>query len=272
MTGRWLTNLALAAVVGLLGWQVLRDVQDSVSSGRLTDLNADLIQRIELKRSGGTLVRLERLSPERWQMQAPVQAPADTRAVERLLSITEARVSRVLPADAAALGRLGLDPARVRLKLDGLQLLVGDAEPVNDHRYVMIGDLVQLIPDTLLHSLLAEPEHYLSRRLLPVDFRPDAGQIDGRALSSNELSGLVDLEADQVQPMPEELGGQVLLLRSADGNRRLRFLVADGGRLWTRLDQRLSYRFRVPPLMQPDDQDHPRRPNPALPQAPLPPG
>ena len=249
MVQRWLINLGLALIAALLGTLAVRDVQYQVSSGRLTDLAPAQVSSIVLQRSAGPLIRLEH-GTHGWRMRSPIEAPADDDAVERLLRITQARVGRVLPADAAAAGRLGLDPPRVRLTLDGLTLNIGELDPVGHRRYVMIGDLVQLIDDDQLPWLLAPPERFLSRRLLPADFTPGLGSIDGRPLSADVLAGLVDVFAQRVEPLDGELGGRILVVRSADGEARLRFLIDEGGRRWTRLDQRLSYLLAQPPLAE----------------------
>ncbi|MBK5940257.1 DUF4340 domain-containing protein [Halochromatium roseum] len=252
MLERWLTNLGLALIAAWLGVLAMQDVQQQVSSGRLTDLAPERVQSIALQRSAGPLIRLERRD-HGWSMRAPIEAPADEAAVGRLLNIAHARVSRVLPADATAAGRLGLDPPRVRLTLDGLTLNIGESDPVGNRRYVMIGDLVQLIDDDQLPWLLAPPEQFLSRRLLPADFSPGLGSIDGRPLSADTLATLVDVVAERVEPIDGELGGRILAIQSADGDQQLRFLVAEGGTRWTRLDQRLSYWLTQPPLAERDE-------------------
>jgi hypothetical protein len=252
MLERWLTNLGLAMIAAWLGVLAMQDVQHQVSSGRLTDIEPEQVQSIALQRSAGPLIRLERRD-HGWSMRAPIEAPADEAAVGRLLNIAHARVSRVLPADATAAGRLGLDPPRVRLTLDGLTLNIGESDPVGNRRYVMIGDLVQLIDDDQLPWLLAPPEQFLSRRLLPADFSPGLGSIDGRPLSADALAGLVDVVAERIEPIDGELGGRILSIQSADGDEQLRFLVAEGGTRWTRLDQRLSYWLAQPPLAERDE-------------------
>ncbi|NEX16378.1 MAG: hypothetical protein C1943_07060 [Halochromatium sp.] len=249
---RWLINLGLALIAGLLTLLAVQDVQHQIRSGRLTDLNPELVQRIELQRSAGPLIHLEQRD-QGWWMRAPIEAPADAETVERLLNIAQAGVSRVLPADATAAGRLGLDPPRVRLTLDGLTLNIGELDPIGNRRYVMIGDLVQLIDDDQLPWLLAPPEQFLSRRLLPANFIPGLGSIDGRPLSADALAGLVDVVAERVEPINGELGGRILVIQSADDTERLRFLIAEGGTRWTRLDQRLSYWLAQPPLAEPDE-------------------
>ncbi|WP_462319965.1 DUF4340 domain-containing protein [Halochromatium sp.] len=244
---RWLINLSLALIAVLLAFIAVRDVQYQVSSGRLTDLDPERVSSILLQRSAVPVIRLER-GDHGWQMRSPIEAPADVEAVERLLRITQARVERVLPADATAAGRLGLDPPRVRLSLDGLTLNIGERDPIGHRRYVMIGDLVQLIDDQHLPSLLAPPEQLLSRRLLPTDFRPVLGSIDGRPLSADALAGLVEVVAERVEPLDAKLSGRLLMIQSADGIEQLRFLVSEGGTRWTRLDQRLSYLLAATPL------------------------
>ncbi len=247
MVQRWLINLGLALIATLLALLAVQDVTYQISSGRLTDLAPKQVRSIVLQRSAGPLIRFER-DEHGWRMRSPIEAPADDDAVERLLRITQARVRRVLPANASAAGRLGLDPPRVRLTLDGLTLNIGESDPVGHRRYVMMGDLVQLIDDDQLPWLLAPPEQFLSRRLLPGDFTPGLGSLDGQPLSADALAGLVDLVAERVEPLNGELGGSILLVQSADGDERLRFLVSDAGTLWTRLDQRLSYQLAAPPL------------------------
>lgn len=251
MRERWLINLGLAAICALLAWLAMQDVQQALSSGRLTDLEPDAIRRILLERSAGPLIRLER-DGDGWWMRSPVEAPADAESVKRLLAILRARVERVLPADAAAAGRLGLEPPRIRLTLDGLTLTIGDTDPIGQHRYLMMGDLVQLIDDHQLPWLLANPERFLSRRLLPADFSPGLGSIDGRPISADALAGLVGIEAERVEPLQGELSGRVLVIESSEGGDPLRFLIADGGTRWTRLDQRLTYWFSQRPLVEPD--------------------
>jgi hypothetical protein len=255
MAERWRINLALAAIAGLLAWLVANDLQRELSSGRLTDLEPGAISRVALERGSSPAIRLERRE-DGWWMRAPIEAPADAERVQQLLAIARAPVARVLPAEAAAAGRLGLEPPRVRLSLDGLALDIGDADPIAQRLYVRTGDLIQLIDDQQLPWLLAPPERLLSRRLLPQGFSPGLGRIDGRPLSADALAGLVGVEAERVEPLQGELSGRVLVIESADGGDALRFLVAEGGSRWSRLDQRLSYWFRQRPLVESDIPNH----------------
>jgi hypothetical protein len=118
---------------------------------------------------------------------------------------------------------------------------------------VQIGDMVHLIDDRHLPQLLATAADYASKRLLPPGFSPGLARIDGRPLGAGAVAGLVDAEAERIEPLTGQLSGRVLTLESADAGQGLRFLIDDGGTRWSRLDQRLSYIFTRPPLAEVDE-------------------
>jgi hypothetical protein len=249
---RWLVNLLLMLVVTVLALLVLQENRREARAGRLTALEAAAVEHIERLRRGQSTLVLVR-AEGRWRLREPFDAVADPRPVERLLGLVAAKSVRVLPLETVEPARLGLADPDVRLRLNGLELRFGDTEPIDGRRYVQIGDLVHLIEDRFLPQLLAPATTFLSRRLLPPDFSPGLGSIDGRPLSAGDLAGLADVEAESVEPLRGELTGRVLRIASADGRETLRFLVADGGTRWSRLDQRLSWRFRAPPLVEADE-------------------
>jgi len=249
---RWLLNLLLAAVAGLLALLAVAEHEREARSARLTALEPEAITRIELARRGEPAIEFVR-EQDRWQMRAPFVGPAEADEIARLLPIAAADSLRTLPAAAAELDRLGLAEPRIRLVLDGLVLRVGATEPVAELRYVQVGDLVHLIDDRFLPRLMKPALELLSRRLLPPDFSPDRGRIDGRPLSAAALADLVGVEAERIEPLGDALSGHLLEIESADGGRTLRFLVADGGARWSRLDRRLSWVFTTPPLMEADE-------------------
>ena len=266
---RWLVNLVLALVVTLLALLAAGEHQRGERTSRLTALDPARIEHIELLRRDQPAVVLER-DDGRWWMREPVAAPADAGPIERLLPIAATRSERAMPAAAADLERLGLAAPEVRLRLDGLELRFGATEPIAELRYVQVGDIVHLVEDRFLPWLMAPVPDLLSRRLLPPGFSPGLGQIDGRPLSADALADLVGAEAERVEPLDGELSGHLLRIESADGGPALRFLVAGGGNRWSRLDQRLTWVFPAPPLMEVDEDEalSPPDPPPAGPPAP----
>lgn len=252
MGARWLLNLALALLVAALAAAVHWELQRAEHAGRLTPLAPGTIEQIVLERRGAPVIRLQR-EDGTWRMRVPIAAPADTAAVQRLVAPAAARSRRTLPAHAAERARLGLEPPRIRLTLDGLTLRFGDTEPVAERRYVQVGDLVHLIDDHHLPWLLAPPERLLSRRLLPPGFTPGSGDIDGRALGAARLAALAAAEAQRVEPLQGTLAGRLLRIHAADGEDSLRFLIDAGGTRWSRPETRLTYLFETPPLTEADD-------------------
>lgn len=251
LTRRWLVNLLLAAIAGLLLLLAVSEHDRAQQQARLTPLAPEQIERIELARDDEPEIVLERID-DIWWMRRPIAAPADAERIGRLLPLAHARSTRTLPIDAVDLEQTGLARPRLRLKLDGLELRFGATEPIGEQRYVQVGDLAHLIDDRFLPYLSLQAPTLLSRRLLPPGFNPANGSIDGRPLGPDVVAALIGIEAERVEPLAGELSGQLLQIESADGN-ALRFLVAEGGTRWSRLDQRLSWLFTTPPLVEADE-------------------
>lgn len=247
MAARWLVNLGLALLVAALLVPVRGELRREAHLARLTPLQPERIERVELRRTGEPPIVLVRRDGA-WQMQEPIAAAADGTAIARLLAISEAPSRRALPVAAADLNHLGLAAPAIRLVLDGVELRFGAHDPIEMDRYVQVGDLIHLIEDRFSAQLLAAPPAWVGRRLLPKGFSPGIGSLDGQPLSGASLAALVNVEATRVEPFTGELTGAVLRIESADGGDGLRFLVGDGGRRFSRLDQRMSWVFDTPPL------------------------
>jgi len=245
MRNRWLVNLLLLVLVIGLGIWMRHDLEQGRRVATLTGLLPESITEVAIERSGDPAIRLVQ-GVSGWRMEAPYRVPADAERIAQLARIAATPVYRSLPRGAGR-EQLGLDPERVSLTLNGLVLRFGDLDPIAQHRYVAIGDQVNLIGDALYYHLLASPEDYVDRRLLPADFRAAAGSLDGKSLTSEQLASLDELSAESVEPLGSELVGRLLSFTSADGKQSLRFLVSPDGLVWSRLDLRLRYRLATPP-------------------------
>lgn len=250
MRGRWLTNLILALVAALLGTTVFFEINRQDAPTRLTGLAPDTIGRITLERKARASVRLQR-TPDGWQMTDPFQVEADAQRIGELLGILGAPVRRSFPMAAASASELGLDPPAIRLLLDDIELSIGGIEPIEQRRYVAIGDLVHLIDDRFYHHLIARDLDYISAKILPTGFKADSGIINGVPLTAESLAGIQTLSAERVEPLSGETAGGLLQLLSPGGE-RLRFLITEGGNRWSRLDLRLSYLVPSAPLLVTD--------------------
>jgi hypothetical protein len=250
-TRRWLINLGLLALLVLLLLAVRLDTRETERRTRLTSLAPEDIARIDLHRAGEPTIQLQR-EDTGWQMRAPFAVTADPAAVAKLLPVADARASRILPAAGLDLTELGLEPAPLRVLLNGLELRFGGTEPVAAQRYVQVGDMVHLVDDRFLPGLMTPATALVSRRLLPPDFSPGLGELDGGPVSAGDLAPLADAVAVRVTPseqhLDDVLGGRLLRIASGDGGHGLEFLVGDGGTRWTRVDTALSWIFATPPV------------------------
>lgn len=246
LRGRWTLNLVLLLLVGLLSLLAHRELEQERRVPALTTLAPGGIDEIRLERPGEEPIALLR-EPRGWRMESPYSVAANAGRVDQLVRIAATEVFRSMPEGDSAT-RLGLEPARVRLSLDGLLLRFGDTDPLADHRYVATGGQVHLIGDGFQHHLIAPAEAYVSPRLLPEGFVPSAGTLDGEALDEQALGELVDLSAERVVPMAEEISGRLLSLQGTDGEQGLRLLISPDGLTWTRLDLRLAYLLASPPF------------------------
>jgi hypothetical protein len=249
---RWLINLVLFGLVLVLALAVRLELRQATLATRLTPLLAEDVKDIRLQRAGQPALHLVR-DGAAWRMLEPFPVKADQAMLDKLLPIVAATTERTLPAAALDLPRLGLDPAPIQLWLDDLELRIGGTEPIAEQRYVQVGDSVYLTDNRFLPPLLAPAEDYVDKRLLPPGFSPGIGRIDGRPLTADTLAVLADSRAQRVEPLTGQLSGHVLNIESADDGPGLRFLVADGGTRWSRLDQHLSYIFAAPPLAEADE-------------------
>ncbi len=255
MRARWAVNLALLILVAVLGALAQREIEQERRILTLTGLDPARIDEIGLERPGKPSIRLLR-DGSGWRMESPYQVAANAVRIARFTGIAATPVHRSLPETAAA-ERVGVEPGRVRLTLDGLVLRVGDIEPIDQRRYVAVGGQIHLIDDGFHHHLVAAAEDYVDPLLVPRGFHADAGVLDGEPLDGPALGELTDLRAERIVSLDEEISGRLLTLSDAQGDRSLRFLVSSDGRRWSRMDLRLAYLLADPPFWAIDEHDPP---------------
>jgi hypothetical protein len=248
LKARWGVNLALLILVAGMAAAMRNELATERRAGTLTGLDPNRITRVEIQRAGEPVIRLVRTA-EGWQMQSPYALAANDEKVDQLVQIASTPVFRTLPQSANP-ERLGLAPAPIRLTLDGLTLRFGDTDPIGQRRYVAIGNQIHLIDDGFQYHLLAPATDYLSRRLLPTDFRPVAGTLDGQPLTRQTLDELGGITATGVTPAGEELSGDILSLQARETGETIRFLISADRRRWTRVDLHLRYLLAAAPTLR----------------------
>lgn len=261
MTVRWLIDLVLLLLVLGLGLLVRHEVERANTLPQLSALDPAGVRLVEIGRPGGTTIRLG-ATPSGWRMEQPLKADVDQSQVATLTAILTTPVHRGFPAATAALGELGLAPPRIRLRLDSLELGVGDLDPIAQYRYVASGGLVQLIDDRFYHLLIAQPLDWLSRRPLPRGFTPVFGRLDGTPLASEALIDLAALVAERLEPLSGESSGSSLEIEGRDGT-PLHFRLSEDRLRWTAPDLRAVYVLRSAPTLALDPTAVDPTPHPA---------
>jgi hypothetical protein len=166
-------SLALLALVAALTVIVVLEPGKTPPppQDRLSQLDPGMVQTITIRRPTGETLQLERQAAG-WQLTHPFTAPADETRTTAIAALVGAPVFGRYPVANLDLATFGLAKPHLHLRVDGVDVQLGDREPLHHRRYARLADEVLVIPD---HHFLAADTTALglvSRRLLPVDAQP----------------------------------------------------------------------------------------------------
>lgn len=171
MHRRILLNLSLAVVVvatAALLWLVPPE-EKTPAPLLVPDADAANIGAIRVQRTGLAELRFRR-DGRTWTMTAPVTAPAHQARINALLGLlTDQSLSRLPAADLA---RFGLAEPAVVVEIGPHRIALGDSHPIDAQRYVLYGETVHLVPDSLYPQLMQNAGFFLDSHLLPQEARP----------------------------------------------------------------------------------------------------
>ncbi|EQD62382.1 conserved hypothetical protein, secreted, partial [mine drainage metagenome] len=102
-----------------------------------------------------------------WWLVRPFRARAQNLNLESLIDDLGETVHHVYPVSRFRLGAIGLDPARLRLWVNGRELDFGANDPVGHLRFIHMGPRILLVNDVLYYRLSGSFYPLLSPRLLP---------------------------------------------------------------------------------------------------------
>lgn len=208
MNRRWLVNSTLLGVIALLAViALLRPGLDkSVTKPALTNLVITDIQRISIKRPTTPGIVLQRSNGD-WKMLEPRSGRTNPFVVNNVLRVLIAKNQQSLPPDASKhLDRYGLDQPKARLKLDQLEILFGDTNPVNNLQYVLVQKRVAMIDTSHFWAIVRTHVDFLSKRLIEKQRNPVALSLPGYRLSLEKGSWQVypkqkKLSADHIKQL-----------------------------------------------------------------------
>jgi type II secretory pathway component PulM len=198
MSKRNLLNLGLLLLVGVLVLLVIYEpgIEKPQEPTRLLELEREAVTQIRIERQGQETVALTRDGGD-WNLTEPLAIGASAFRIGSLLRITEQKSLGSFPAEPERLAGYGLEAPRVTLTLnDAVTVAFGDNTPLDQRRYVRLGDRVHMVSDTLYYHLIGAYTTFIRQELLP----------EGTALAALTLPGLrVSWQAErwQVEPRPE---------------------------------------------------------------------
>ncbi|MBF0219042.1 MAG: DUF4340 domain-containing protein [Gammaproteobacteria bacterium] len=169
----WLSHATLALLVVLLAGWLLLDEAPLATDKILTTLAASEVTQLTLRhRSSDQEIRLGRQAglngaAGEWQLLAPLNFAAESYKVESLLKILSAAViSHFKPT--ADLGDYGLATPSLQMVFNNtLTLNFGKQTPVDNHRYLQLGDEIFVVRDTVYAMAGMAVGDYLNRHPLP---------------------------------------------------------------------------------------------------------
>jgi hypothetical protein len=167
----WLWLLALTAAVAGLAYVLLqKDDESADQPAAVSSLKVAQVTRVKLARrtrSGSAdELTLEKRDGQ-WRITAPFTARADVFAVERLLSIVEAKASSRLPA--TDLARFGLDSPPLMLTANEVAIAYGSINQTTREQYVMTGNQVYVLPLDYAAALPRSVDVMLDKALFAAD-------------------------------------------------------------------------------------------------------
>ena len=174
MRSRLLLNIALLVLVALLGYYAYTTQQQQNQADtayQLTALSADEIEHIIIRHNQRSVELRKRAG--RWRMLQPIDIEANSFRIDTLFKL----LNTVSHASYALAGlnpeTYGLSNITTSIQFNDVVIEFGDTNPINNYRYVRIGDRVHLIDDHYYPLLSSQVGTLVARELLPSDAKID---------------------------------------------------------------------------------------------------
>ena len=167
MGKRALLNIWLVVALAVLVWVVWQEPghPPKPAAVKLTGLTPASIDKVVITNRHGA-IRLDKQDGE-WRITEPVKVAANPARVDSLLQVAEAESVSRFPAAGKDLSAFGLAKPAVSLRLNDSELVFGGVAPVDQRRYVRVGDTIHLIADRYSFALTADAAAWVSRDLVP---------------------------------------------------------------------------------------------------------
>jgi len=203
MSNRNLLNLGLLLLIGVLVLLTIYEpgIEKPKQPPHLLNLTRDAVKHILIERDGQKTVELQRDDQGKWQLTQPLHIAASDFRISSLLRITELKSLGDYPADKDRLTRFGLDKPRVTLTLNGnTKVTFGNSTPLDQRRYVQVGNKVHLISDSLYYHLIGRYTTFIRQDVLPEGSQISAITLPGLKVQWQEKKWLVEPKPEKYSP------------------------------------------------------------------------
>jgi len=207
---RTITNLvlgiALAALAIFIYTEIERDANPQLTA--LTPLQVQDVTHLSINNVRNQDIVLQKLDGH-WQMLKPFPALANESRIEKLLGIVKAHSQAQYSVDEVDLSQLRLINPDIRLHINEIELLVGTTEPLEQRRYIKLGDQVHLITDSYSYLAQGAATDFIDTKLLPGDPQLESISLPDFSLHSTDngwqVQGLDQQpSADSIQTLLDE--------------------------------------------------------------------
>lgn len=209
MKSRWIINLLLLVAIVILG--VVARFEPGIEAPQenpaITPVPLADVHRIHINRPVREDLVLTRQADGQWQLEGNPPLPADDFKVRALARLAEQKPVRSYPATDMDLAALQLDPPYATAILNDTAVEFGNLEPIDNLRYVRVGDRVHLVPDRYLQLMEVSYTQFVRHRLFDPGARITALQLPGLKLTHSgegwQLEPAGDIGSEGIQTFIE---------------------------------------------------------------------
>ena len=167
LSKRLLINLVLLVLLAGMAYVGLHfDAKDALETKpTIGGLTPDEVHSLEIQ-TDDLHLRLKR-GVEGWDLESPINWPANDITVGRLLSLLNFETNSLADAADVDLAQLGLQPPRASMRFNDTLILFGTTNNIGERRYVMVDTTLYLVADVHLAFITEGLSALVDRRLLP---------------------------------------------------------------------------------------------------------
>ena len=170
MQSRTLLNIVLFLFVALLAAYIYfndQQQQQTSVSEQLTQLSADAITYIDI-RHNQRHIELKK-QDGKWRMLQPIDIDANSFRIDTILKMLNTVSHASYSATELDQDKYGLSDSGTSISFNDVSIDFGIVNPINNYRYVRIGDSVHLIDDHFYPLLSSQTGTLVARELISSD-------------------------------------------------------------------------------------------------------